>query len=452
MAELAPNQTMQPLYSWHSCRDAACFGGSLPTDGATTTWLDKSGNGRDLIQEPTPLALPFYAANQANGFGVIRFGSDGTQRSLNCAGFFNSSSWATWSMLLVLRDRDTTAAAMEVLWDGTAGHWLQGVTRNAGSDGKTFIGGRRTRVNQEFFVYGLTNNGATPTVGVPPSPQTWLDGSIVGVTSSGDPTAPTATNKLQFGRTSAVHHKFDVAELCYWRGPVDMLEFASVQRGLMGAYAIQSPADKFTLICVGNSTTGQCDPGGTGSWPSFVVETLRAAGKDVELYNFGEPSGTDTTLGNQATYLANIVADCESRGRKCVITFFHGHNDLGWSVTVQNRLQNYLSGFRAKHRTVSIACTPNTVSITQPNWQSNQDWHRNSGLSYHDGIVNTSDYPINATYDVPTANTAGYYSDTVHFSLLGKQTLAGIIEPVVLNMFKVLSSSCKRRIVGGGII
>lgn len=444
--ELEPDETSATLHAWYDAADPACFtGGVFPADDAAVTFLDKSGNARHLIQDGS-VALPLYKAAIANGIGGIRFEPTTTDRRLKCSSFYGN--WTTgWHFIIVLRNRNTSGTSQEVFWDGTSGHWMRGLYRNVGGDDKTYWAGARSKAADEFLVLSFGGNSSSESSGVPPSSELGYNGSLLGAGNT-VPSTPVNGNTITLAREGS-NEQYDLCELIYYSTPVDRLERASVERGLCEKYGLTADDGDHAVIFLGNSTSAFTDA--VGSYPSFVRESLRAEGYDPEIWNLGQPSGTDATLTNQKTYFESIVADCVSRGKKVVVVLFHGHNNNGWSSgsSVQGVLETYLSSVKSSYpndvKTISVSCTGTSEAsgISQANWEANRDWHRNSGLTYHDGIVDTSQFSFAASYNVHDGanDTGNWYADQVHFTQAGKEALAAAVYPEVLAQLEAFDAA-----------
>lgn len=440
--ELEPNETTTALYAWWETGVPASYSGSVyPANGARVGLLDLSGNGRHLTTR-SGVQLPLYQAAMWNGYPSMRFGipADEEAASLECASFW-SGDWTNWTWLHVFRNRVTG----NIVLDGTGGsaHWLNSVTTEASSPYRTSVSYNRSRDSQGVIIAGESSYARSS---VPPNPTSWLDGTLCN--TAANIAAPGGNgNALTFGHgTSAT---FDLVGACYWRGIVDPLEFASVQRYFAAKYGVTQPAG-YAIVSLGNSTTGgSYGETYSGNYINLIQEELRTDGIDAELWNLGVPGGTTSTLTTQATLVEDVVDALVARGKKVVITIFHGHNNGVWngtsSGTVKDQLETYLASLRSTYpndvRTISISGTSQTGDL-EANWQANQDWHRNDGLTYHDGIVQTDDYPINETYDAHTTqSTYRTGVGSVHFSPLGVQTLADIIYPEVLTQFQSFAAT-----------
>ncbi len=440
MAELEPDEGSVAPFAWWDASDTACFtGGVFPTAGDQTTFLDKSGNGKDLVASGA-VALPLFRTSPNR----LEFNVTATDTRLKCDSFFSGGGWSslnTFSIIGVLRRRSTNGTATEVLWDGTAGHWIENLNRNLGGDGKSILNGYRTKVDQEYFVWGIRYDGTSTA----PAPyiSTLGDGNLIGGGTT-RPAAPTSGNTLTFDRNGT--STIDLCEWIYYADPLPHEEFLSIGRGLVSKWGVTGPSTDHALIFLGNSTTQNLSTDGN-AWPLLVTELLRADGYDPEYYNLGQSSGTYATLNSQKTMFESLVANCVSRGKKVVCILFHGHNDNGGATagaTGLDILQGYFTDVKTDFpndvKTISISCTGTPTGISQANWEASRDWHRNNGLTYHDGIVDTSQFAYAAAYNTYSGanDTGNWWSDNVHFTDAGRIAHAAAVYPTVkevLDMF-----------------
>jgi hypothetical protein len=84
------------LYAWYSCDDTACFpGGVYPSEGvAPLSWIDKSGNGRNLTR------TSHGQFETVDGRRSLRI-ADGTVFSRSS--FFGGLDWSEYTILAMVR-------------------------------------------------------------------------------------------------------------------------------------------------------------------------------------------------------------------------------------------------------------------------------------------------------------------------------------------------------------
>jgi hypothetical protein len=408
------------LYAWYSCDDVACFpGGAYPAEGAApSSWVDKSGNGRNLTH------VGSGQFETIDGRKSLRVASGNAFSSSN---FFGGLNWSEYTILAMIRPqsvdigtnfmtavnggstvdlyfsvfRSSVTGASRV-WTGVTGRhgWLpSGILNPVGSN--TDIG-KRVR----FFVDGDFH--------VSPTPSTPPVGDLV----LGDRTSQNAVS---------------INELIFFRGSLSWLEAIRLGRWFLQSKAI--PRRPYTLVAIGNSMTESTV--GSGFLHSMRSNHFpESSNLDFEIINLAVSGGGTQTLVDQSGDVADILGDIETTGRRAVITFWHGHNNDAWNATIQNQLENYLAPYRADgHKTVLIGITP---AYGQSSYEVNRNthvaWIAANGLTYHDAVVRPDLTTWADDANDPAGggnNTNGYYSDGIHLSADGNVAMGDLAYPAV---------------------
>jgi lysophospholipase L1-like esterase len=408
------------LYAWYSCDDTACFpGGVYPSEGvAPLSWIDKSGNGRNLTR------TSHGQFETVDGRRSLRI-ADGTVFSRSS--FFGGLDWSEYTILAMVRPqsvdigtnfmtainggstvdlyfsvfRSSVTGASQV-WTGVTGRhgWLpSGILNPVGSNTDV---GKRVR----FFVDGDFH--------VSPTPSTPPVGDLV----LGDRTSQNTVN---------------INELVVFRGSLGWLEAIRLGRWFLQSKSV--PRRPYTLVGIGNSMTESTV--GSGFLHAMRSQNFPAlSGLDFEIINLAASGGGTQTLIDQSADVADVLNDIETNERRAVITMWHGHNNDAWNATIQSQIQNYLAPYRADgHKTVLIGITP---AYGQASYETNRNthiaWIAANGLTYHDAVVrpDLTNWANDANDPAGGGNnTNGYYSDGIHLSSTGNSAMGDLVYPDV---------------------